>query len=153
MRKVYLQCKIDIMTRPLFVALQTRHPREEFQGYATVQHEQNSNTQWIIREPGDPGYSPDPKAPCFQIVHEETNGRLLFQLKGMALIVTKSGSAPFDAYEWRADNLRNGFFAFNNQDGTLVMDLSGGQPIPGTSVIAFPWNNGDNQMWQFIDRP
>lgn len=59
---------------------------------------------------------------------------------------------PFDpSFVIRLDNVGDGWVAINNGAKDQVFDAEGTGPKPGTPVIQYTWNGGDNQRWQFID--
>lgn len=51
----------------------------------------------------------------------------------------------------KLDNVGDGWVAINNSKKDRVFDAKGGAPVSGTPVIQYPWNGGDNQMWQIVD--
>ena len=77
---------------------------------------------------------------------------------GKRYALDKSGDdnagATFHLWEWSKDNwnqiftmLSNG--CIKNVKTGLVMDVSGGNFKDGVSIISYPQNNGENQLWTY----
>jgi hypothetical protein len=49
---------------------------------------------------------------------------------------------------WRLDSVGGGYYAINRWDGGEVMDVKGDNCDPGTVILAYGWNGGDNQRWR-----
>jgi hypothetical protein len=46
------------------------------------------------------------------------------------------------------NDVGEGFVALNNYNLSLVFDVRGASPTPGTNVIGYGWNKGPNQFWR-----
>lgn len=46
------------------------------------------------------------------------------------------------------NDVGQGYVALNNYNLSLVFDVRGGPPAPGTPVIGYGWNQGANQFWR-----
>lgn len=105
----------------------------------------NSSTEWII-EAGSDG--------LFKVKWVPEGTYLQFMSKlGPLLVDPDPAQSSFEQFRknalLRADPVRDGnWFALNRYDGDQVMDVRRSDTLAGTSVISFPWNGGDNQIWR-----
>jgi hypothetical protein len=155
--RVYIQCKLNLTkdtkpeTRPLFLGFKPQPGVFFRHGFAETQIVQDDADIWVVWRPEDHGVWATPAAPYVYLYHEKSGGPLSWATQGSQLTVNAGQAYPDrPQYNFRLDDLHNGFFAFNNSDGSLVMDIKGGATTAGAPVIAWPWGNVENQMWQFI---
>jgi len=85
---------------------------------------------------------------AYSIVNAASGLAAMFFGSGRPIIV-----APFQlggpASCWRLDSVGGGgYYAINRWDDSEVMDVQGDSCDPGTPVISWAWNGGDNQRWR-----
>jgi len=44
------------------------------------------------------------------------------------------------------------YYRLTNRNSGKVVDVNGGSTADGASIIQWPWNGGNNQQWQFVDK-
>lgn len=175
--RVNLRSKINLTTqfgRPVNMAariatLTQRPPDFASIGRVVVQYEQNDDTTWNVRRSDSRGPTIGPTGDFVHLVHEKTGLGLMWPpsanqgmqlgvyykqfnydtlgLSGYGDYPDRTGLAGFNML---LQDLGNGFYAVKNADGSLALDLAGGQAVPETAVTGWGTNGGDNQCWNFI---
>ena len=140
-QRVLIECKLNLAVKPLFLTVKN--------GALVVQH--TSQTFIVYRNSDPPGPYHRPNA-GHVLLGDPASGALLAwgSDKGKPFSMWKDTPAGVPiTISFRLDHLGDGFDAFNNDDGSLVMDVAGENTAPGTQVFAWPWNGGSNQRWRF----
>lgn len=128
-----------------------------------------ASATWILRlvngNPFNPP-GPPPRDSVFNLIHESSQRSLVFpegwrrgqEVHGVVVHETQipntgemrllSANPALQETLFRFDALTAPYLAINDYNRKRVLDIESARTEPGTPVVGWGWNGGDNQQWK-----